>query len=266
MERISTVSILDVPMFVGCISDAVEVVLKTFMETRPKKPLLISITGAHGLVTSWEDHSFSALLSSFFMNLPDGRPSVWVGWLKGAKSMSQCRGSDFFEALMKSSASLGIRHFLCGGKEGVAETLKQVVQKKFNNDKVVGTFSPPFRPMTLSELQELGRRIDMLSTDIVWIGISTPKQERLAVALAEHCKSSFIVTVGAAFDFHIGAVPLAPEWVQKAGLEWFFRLVSEPKRLWKRYAEIVPKFIFFNLLDFVRERRGTISRRKRQKT
>ena len=131
-------------------------------------------------------------------------------------------------------------------------SLKKKVEVKFGNRNVVGTFSPPFREMTDNELKELAKDINSRKTNIVWIGLSTPKQEKFAYRLSKFTNVHFICTVGAAFDFHTGKVKQAPPFIQKLGLEWFFRLLMEPKRLWKRYFEIVPLFIWYNFLEFIK--------------
>lgn len=165
--------------------------------------------------------------------------------------MKRCYGPDFFAALIKTTADLPMNHFFCGGKDGVAIQLKQVCQDRFGNNCVTGTYCPPFRELTEEEMKQLGQQIDGSHAHIVWIGLSTPKQEKFAERLVRYTRANFIITVGAAFDFHTGNVKQAPKWMQKAGLEWFFRLLMEPKRLFRRYSEIVPKFIWLNIKEFM---------------
>jgi N-acetylglucosaminyldiphosphoundecaprenol N-acetyl-beta-D-mannosaminyltransferase len=195
---------------------------------------------------------FAAILNSFYLNLPDGMPGVWIGRLKGEKKMRRCYGPEFFSYVLKESAGLQIRHFFCGGKEGVASELADKCKARFGNNNIVGTFSPPFREMTEDELIALSKYIEGLNVDVVWIGLSTPKQEFFAARLRKYCKVHFIVTVGAAFDFHTDRVRQAPAWIQGMGLEWLFRLFMEPRRLYKRYLEIVPLFIYYNFREFLR--------------
>lgn len=213
--------------------------------------LCVSATGAHGLITAYNDANFKKVLDYFFMNLPDGMPGVWIGRLKGAKEMRRCYGPDFFKEVMIESSKKNIKHYFCGGKEGIAEQLQKGCAKKFGDSNIVGTFSPPFREMSDEELDKLAQTINSLNVDIVWIGLSTPKQERFAFRLSKFTRVHFIITVGAAFDFHTGNVTQAPKFVQNIGMEWFFRLIVEPKRLWKRYFEIVPLFIWYNIIEIV---------------
>jgi N-acetylglucosaminyldiphosphoundecaprenol N-acetyl-beta-D-mannosaminyltransferase len=120
-----------------------------------------------------------------------------------------------------------------------------------NNPNVVGVFSPPFRILTDEEMASLARQITDSGAHIVWIGLSTPKQEAFASRLASFMKVHFFITVGAAFDFHTGRLKQAPKIMQNAGLEWFFRLLIEPRRLYKRYFTIVPMFIYLNIKEFL---------------
>jgi N-acetylglucosaminyldiphosphoundecaprenol N-acetyl-beta-D-mannosaminyltransferase len=249
-DQVETVPVIGIPLYAENISSAVQHVIATIQEASEDETRLISATGAHGMVHAQQDPEFRELLRRFHLNLPDGKPSVWVGRWKGAKKMERCYGPDFFAALMEDSANRETRHYLCGGAEGVADELKQACATKFDNQRIVGTHCPPFRPLTEDEFAQLGRDIDDAGADIVWIGISTPKQEQFAAQLSEYTSASFIITVGAAFDFHIGNVRQAPTWMQEAGLEWLFRLLMEPRRLSKRVLKVVPGFIYYNLKEF----------------
>jgi N-acetylglucosaminyldiphosphoundecaprenol N-acetyl-beta-D-mannosaminyltransferase len=245
------ISVIGIPLYSGAFADAVNHVIETCSCTGNilLKNLCISATGAHGMVTSKQDQKFRNTLESFYLNLPDGMPGVWVGRLKGKKIMERCYGPDFFNAVISASAMQPISHFFCGGKEGIADELKDVCEKKMNNHHIVGTFSPPFSPMSDQELRVLCEKINACKTDVLWIGLSTPKQELFAARISKFVNVRFIITVGAAFDFYTGHVKQAPKWVQKSGLEWFFRLMCEPKRLWRRYGTIVPLFIWYNLIE-----------------
>lgn len=241
--------VLQVELYDAGLRTAVREVIRQCEPESLRQNKCISATGAHGLVTAFKEPAFKTVLDSFYWNLPDGMPGVWVGKLKGAAQMTRCYGPDFFKHVFENSAKLPITHFLCGGQEGVADELKVAVGRKFGNDHVVGTFCPPFREMTDDEFRKLAQTINQSGAHIVWIGLSTPKQERFARRLAQWTRVNFIVTVGAAFDFHTDRVAQAPGWMQKLSLEWFFRLTKEPKRLYKRYLEVVPLFIFLNLKE-----------------
>jgi N-acetylglucosaminyldiphosphoundecaprenol N-acetyl-beta-D-mannosaminyltransferase len=245
------INVLNIPLFNGTLSSAVLRVISTCSEQNEKENRCVSATSAHGLVIAQNNEEFAVVLKHNFWNLPDGMPVVWVGRMKGARDMERCYGPDFFKNVMVESANKPIKHYFCGGKEGVAEELRQTCREKFGNHNIVGVYSPPFREMTENEMRSLADGINHANTDIVWIGLSTPKQEIFASRLSRYTKVHFIATVGAAFDFHTDRVRQAPKILQKMGLEWFFRLCKEPKRLFMRYAEVVPLFIYYNLKEFL---------------
>lgn len=252
-----TVDIIGIPLFAGDIPGAVDLVRKAYQRQPDGRTRCISATGAHGLVTAQKDPALNAVYRRFYLNLPDGKPGVWVGRWKGAKGMERCYGPDFFAAVMAATAEEpAIRHFLCGGQPGVAEDLRDVCRTRYGNEHVVGVYSPPFRPLTEDEFADLGREIDGSGANFVWIGISTPKQEFFADALAKHTQARFIATVGAAFDFHTDRVRQAPGWIQQGGLEWLFRLLMEPRRLYRRYMVVVPAFIAYNIRDLLTDSHG----------
>jgi N-acetylglucosaminyldiphosphoundecaprenol N-acetyl-beta-D-mannosaminyltransferase len=245
------IPVIGIPLYSGQFSNAVDHAIKICVESGFGNNLRISTTGAHGMVISRKDMKFRNVLKSCYLNLPDGMPGVWVGRIKGAKMMERCYGPDFFKAVLSASAGHEVNHFFCGGKQGVADELKSVCEKTMGNHNIKGTFSPPFLPMSDRELSQLGKRINECNTDILWIGLSTPKQELFAERIAGFVNVGFIVTVGAAFDFYTGHVKQAPKWVQKNGIEWLFRLLCEPKRLWRRYGTIVPLFVWYNLQELL---------------
>jgi N-acetylglucosaminyldiphosphoundecaprenol N-acetyl-beta-D-mannosaminyltransferase len=244
------VIVLDVPLYSGDIASACQM-LTALCQSGNRSNNCVSATGAHGLIIAKREKQFSDILKSFFLNLPDGMPGVWIGRIKGAKSMKRCYGPDFFEALLRYTADKEINHFFCGGNDGVAEQLKVEVSKKFNNNNVVGTFCPPFLAIDQYRYENIANHINKTSADIIWIGLSTPKQEMFAFQLAKFTRTCLIICVGAAFDFHTARIKQAPRWIQSIGMEWFFRLCVEPTRLFKRYSVTVPLFIFYNLIEIL---------------
>ena len=247
-DNIPQVNIVGIPIFAGRFQEAIDTILKNIPFA---KNHLISLTGAHGIVISSKEPSFRGILLKFNLNLPDGVPNVWVGRIKGHKEIERCYGPDIFEAILSSTADKNITHYFCGGKEGVALKLQDICQKKFNNYNVVGTYCPPFTHVSKYDYSGIGKMINNKQADIIWIGISTPKQEYFAYNLSKYTNSKYLITVGAAFDFHIGAIKQAPKWIQRFGLEWFYRLLIEPRRLFRRYFEIVPRYVYLILKDFI---------------
>lgn len=250
---VKVLHVLGVHIYSHELSYAVKKVVDDCVTVPIRSSRCISATGAHGLVIAKQNPNFNNILKIFYWNLPDGMPLVWMGHLRGYKSMQRCYGPDFFKMVMIESANKPVNHFFCGGKEGVADELKRVAEEKWGNNNVVGTYSPPFRSLTNDEYYSLGKHIVDLDVHFVWIGLSTPKQEIFADALASRINVCYIATVGAAFDFHTERVKQAPKWIQKIGMEWFYRLCMEPRRLFKRYLEIVPKFIIFAIADLFKK-------------
>jgi len=243
------IEVLNIPLYDRGLIAAVDDVIRICGSGAHKLNRCVSATGAHGLVYATQHPEFAEILRSFYWNLPDGMPGVWIGRLKGAKRMRRCYGPDFFREVLIASKDTPIKHYLCGGEVGVAEQLKRTCASEFGNHNVVGTYSPPFRELTDDECRALAVDVADKGVDVLWIGISTPKQEALAYRLAKYLQAHFIVTVGAAFDFHIGKMKQAPRLMQQLGLEWLFRLCMEPRRLHKRYLEVVPLFILYNLRE-----------------
>lgn len=210
----------------------------------------VCVCSVHGVILAQDDPHLRRLFYDAAMVVPDGMPLVWVGKLAGYDVERTC-GPDLMEIVFGRSAKTGVKHFLYGGKEGVAETLKCALERKFPGVSIVGLETPPFRPLAPAEIESLAQRIQESGADVVWIGLSTPKQEILMGALAKMV-STTLIGVGAAFDVHAGLTTRAPRWLQSIGLEWSFRLFSEPRRLWRRYLSIVPRFIWLVALERLR--------------
>jgi N-acetylglucosaminyldiphosphoundecaprenol N-acetyl-beta-D-mannosaminyltransferase len=182
-------------------------------------------------------------LNHSFLNTPDGMPTVWLGRLQGFKGMRRVYGPDLMLRVCELSASRGYSHFFYGGQAGVAQELRARLEQRFRGLRVVGVFEPPFRPLNAAEEQALIRQVAAARPDVLWVGLSTPKQERFMAQYWQKLDATLLFGVGAAFDFHAGKVQQAPRWMQQCGLEWLFRLGCEPRRLWKRYLKNNPLFL-----------------------
>jgi N-acetylglucosaminyldiphosphoundecaprenol N-acetyl-beta-D-mannosaminyltransferase len=204
----------------------------------------ITVTGVHGVMESQRDEDLRRIHNQAGMVTPDGMPMVWLGRIAGHSHMAQVCGTELMLQVFKESVTRGYRHFFYGGNEGVPELLKNKLEEQFQGIQIVGTHSPPFRPLTEEEDEQIVKMINESQADIVWVGLSTPKQERWMSAHVHRLKAPVLVGVGAAFDFNAGLKKRAPRWMQKSGLEWFHRLLDEPKRLWKRYLVNNPLFIW----------------------
>lgn len=204
----------------------------------------VCVTGVHGIIEARDDPRLQCILNNAFLCVPDGMPTVWIGHLKGHQTMRRVYGPDLMLAIMEATQGSNIRHFFYGGSSGVAEELKANLEKKFFGLQIVGTYSPPFRPLDANEILHLQNLISTSRPHIVWVGLSTPKQELFMAEFLPQLDTCLMIGVGAAFDFHTGRVRQAPLWIRHNGLEWLFRLVQEPERLWRRYLKIVPRFLW----------------------
>lgn len=204
----------------------------------------VCVTGVHGVMESRRDRAIARIHNRADMVVPDGMPLVCVGRVLGHRHMGRVYGPDLMLAVLDRCARSGHRSYFYGGAEGVADELARRMAARFPGLAVAGTHTPPFRPLTEREDAEAVERIGASGADVVWIGLSTPKQERLMGAWQDRVRAKVMIGVGAAFDFHTGRVRQAPRWMMRSGLEWLFRFYSEPRRLGPRYLRNNPAFLF----------------------
>jgi N-acetylglucosaminyldiphosphoundecaprenol N-acetyl-beta-D-mannosaminyltransferase len=209
----------------------------------------VCVTGVHGIMEAQSDDAFRDTLNRSFLTTPDGMPTVWLGRIHGFKHMNRVYGPDYMLGLCERSVTKGYRHFLYGGKPGVAEELGAELTRRFPGLQIVGTYTPPFRPLNADEEDDLRSQLEMSQADVLWCGLSTPKQERFMAAYSQRMPVKLMVGVGAAFDLLSGNLSEAPDWMKKAGLQWLFRLIKEPRRLWRRYLVNNPRFTWLTLLQ-----------------
>ena len=203
----------------------------------------VCVSGMHGVMEAQDDDRTRAILNRADLNVPDGMPLVFLGRFAGFHSITRVYGPDLMHEVMKRSASRGLSHFFYGGKEGVAAELAQKMQRLYPGVRVAGTFCPPFRPLSASEARQILDMINQASPDFVWVGLSTPKQERWMAEYVEKLNARVLLGVGAAFDFNTGRLRRAPRWMQMLALEWLYRIIQEPGRLYKRYLTNIPRFV-----------------------
>src|ERR1039457_665134 len=234
------ISVLNLRTALAAIADAVHARRKGYL----------CVTGVHGVMEAQDDAAFKQILNGAFLCTPDGMPMVWAGKMAGHREMSRVYGPDLMLEVCAWSETSGCRHFFYGGADGVAELLARKLKAKFPKLAVVGTFMPPFRALNADEVMKLQAQISAAQPDILWVGLSTPKQEKFMAEFLPKLDVTLMVGVGAAFDFHSGRVRQAPRWMQRSGLEWFYRLCCEPRRLAKRYYRNNPLFVlkFFGQL------------------
>jgi N-acetylglucosaminyldiphosphoundecaprenol N-acetyl-beta-D-mannosaminyltransferase len=209
----------------------------------------VCVTGVHGVMESQRDRALLDIHNSSGLTVPDGRPLLWAGQASGlGEQTGQVRGSDLMLDVCQTAAERGWTSYFYGGKDGVPELLAEKLKARFPGLRVVGTYSPPFRPLTDEEDAAIVAEINQLAPDLVWVGLSTPKQERWMAAHRDRLEAPVLFGVGAAFDMHAGLVVKCPRILQRLGLEWLFRLTQEPRRLWRRYLTNNPRFVVGVLL------------------
>ncbi|NJK80387.1 MAG: WecB/TagA/CpsF family glycosyltransferase [Chloroflexaceae bacterium] len=206
-------------------------------------PNYICVTGVHGVMESQRDPALLRIHNAAGLVTPDGMPLVWLSHLRGLHGVDRVYGPDLLLAVAEHSVAHHYRHYFYGGAPGVPEKLAARLQERFPGLVVAGTYSPPFRPLSAEEDAALMQKINATNPDIVWVGLSTPKQERWMAAHVGQVRAPVLIGVGAAFDFHAGLKAQAPRWIQRSGLEWLFRLSQEPRRLWRRYLINNPLFV-----------------------
>lgn len=202
----------------------------------------IAVTGMHGISESRRDPSFRTILNSADLVVPDGMPLVWLGRWNGYSLRRRVYGPEMMETFCRLTGG-EYTHFLYGGAVGVPERMAEVMENKYGS-RVVGAYSPPFRALTEVERKDVVTRIRAANPDVLWVGISTPKQERWIAEHRDRLGVPVIIGVGAAFDFHTGRVKQAPRWMRENGMEWLFRLLAEPRRLWRRYLIYGSQFVW----------------------
>ncbi len=204
----------------------------------------VTVTGVHGVSEAQSDPTLREIFNRALLVTPDGMPMVWMGKLQGHRTIDRVYGPDLMLNLCQHSATEGFRHFLYGGVPGIADELRRRLEGDFPGLKIVGTYSPPFRPLNTDEARDLQTIVRATQPDFFWVGLSTPKQERfMAEYMSILPEAKIFIGVGAAFDILAGRVRQAPRWMQRSGLEWFFRWMQEPRRLTRRYLVNNPLFI-----------------------
>lgn len=215
----------------------------------------VFVRDVHGLMRAVEDKALADLHEQAALVVPDGMPLVWLTRLRGnGQEVGRAPGFEIVESCCKELDGGEYRHFFFGGLPGVAEEMASRLKTRFPGLAVVGTYCPPFRdydlmsPLTEDEREEV-EMLKRSGANIIWIGISTPKQEYLMRRFAPHLDRCVQLGVGAAFDMHAGRLPRAPSWMANNGLEWLFRFAREPRRLWRRYLVLAPKFVWLAMTE-----------------
>ena len=240
MSHDQRVDVLGVPVSATTMDDALDRAEDWIAD---RDPHFVTFTGVHGVMECQTDAELEWIHSQAGMVCPDGMPMVWASKFAGVKDTTRVYGPDFMVAMAERAAAKGHTSFFYGGNDGVADELAASLAERFPGFRSVGTYCPPFRPLTDDEVSEVVETITSARPDMVWVGLSTPKQERWMAEFVDKLDVPVLLGVGAAFDIHSGHLSQAPLWMQRNGLEWLYRLGVEPKRLWRRYLVNNPRFV-----------------------
>jgi N-acetylglucosaminyldiphosphoundecaprenol N-acetyl-beta-D-mannosaminyltransferase len=225
---------------------------------RREKGYLSAIT-VHGVMLARRDAEFAAAFADAAIAIPDGTPIAWAGRLQGHPRMQYVTGPDLMREVFLRKEFAGYTHFFYGGDVGVAEDLAAHFRKLAPWARIVGTFTPPFRPLTKIEERGLIAQIKQCKPDMIWVGLGTPKQDKFMRRFLPKLDATLMFGVGAAFDFHTGRIRDCSRWIKNAGMQWLHRLLQDPKRLWWRYMRDNPAFLLGLMLQLARR---TLSRRR----
>jgi N-acetylglucosaminyldiphosphoundecaprenol N-acetyl-beta-D-mannosaminyltransferase len=241
-----SVSILGVPVSLITLETAVATIMGWIERGQAN---YVCVREVNGLMSAVNDPELMRINRNAGMVTPDGMPLVWLSrWRTGFKT-GRVSGADLVDALCCAGQEKGLSHYFYGGKAGVADAMIAKLQAKYPALSAAGSLSPPFRALTSGEDQDIIDKINKSGATVVWVGISSPNQEFWMRDHVGRIKGATLIGVGAAFDFHSGAVARAPKWMQRHGLEWLHRLASEPRRLWRRYLVAGPLFLLMVLRE-----------------
>jgi N-acetylglucosaminyldiphosphoundecaprenol N-acetyl-beta-D-mannosaminyltransferase len=204
----------------------------------------VCVAAVHTVMASQEDPELREAVLGSDLTVPDGQPLVWAMNALGHDLPSRVYGPDLMDRACARAARTGLRFYLYGGRDqGALVQLARNLRLRHPGLQIAGGYAPPFRELTPQEENRIARDIDRSGADVVWVGIGVPKQEKWMARMRDRLDAAVLVGVGAAFDFHAGIQPQAPDWMQRLGLEWAFRLAHEPRRLFRRYARYNPRFV-----------------------
>ncbi len=211
----------------------------------------VCVMPAHSVMDCLEDPELRRIFNRSGMTTPDGMAIVWLLKLNGYRFVERVYGPDLMMSAMNISKTKKWRHYFFGGTQEVLDRLQDRIRSEYPGVEIKGTFSLPFRPLTQDEENQIVKKINESHADIVWVGLGSPRQEKWMAENIQRIDVPVMIGVGAAFDFLSGAKPQAPHWMQKSGMEWFYRLCKEPGRLWKRYIRY-PKFVILALSQLLK--------------
>ena len=211
----------------------------------------IAVSNVHVVVEAQRDHAFRETLDHADLCVPDGMPLIWLGRLRGNILPRRVYGPDLLLEFCRATHEKGYRHYFYGGVPGVPEALVERLKMQFPNIKIAGLFSPPFHAVTPEENAKHVEVINQSRADVLWVGLGCPKQERWMYEHRDRLRIPVLVGIGQAFDIHSGRSKQAPAWLRNHGGEWLYRLLCEPRRLWRRYLLYNSQFVLWECLEIL---------------
>jgi N-acetylglucosaminyldiphosphoundecaprenol N-acetyl-beta-D-mannosaminyltransferase len=214
----------------------------------------VTVNNVHTMIEGFRHSSYSEIINNSFLSIPDGKPLQIVGRLKGNKDISRLFGPTVMEKFIDWGRKDGIKHFFFGSSEETLAKLKIAIEEKYPGTKISGMISPPYKPISEWDNSQFAQIINDTTPTFIWVGLGAPKQERWMYDNYKSIHYGIMFGIGAGFDYLAGNTDHAPEWMKNFALEWLYRLIQEPGRLWKRYFTTIPQFIFFALRELIVEK------------
>jgi N-acetylglucosaminyldiphosphoundecaprenol N-acetyl-beta-D-mannosaminyltransferase len=218
----------------------------------------IAVTGSHGALEAHKHPDFRAVLQTADLSVPDGRWAARVAAKKMSCATHQVRGADLMSAFCELSRQKGYTNYFYGDTDETLTLARERLTAKHPGVQIIGAYSPPFRELTPEEDAQIVDRINQANPDVLWVALGLPKQERWIAAHLDRLKAPVIVAIGAAIKFHSGKVVPSPRWASRVGLEWFWRLLHEPRTVWRRALVYGPQFMTLSLIDLLRHKRSRV--------
>lgn len=206
----------------------------------------LCISNVHTTVTAWEDKEYCEIQNRGIMAIPDGAPLALISRRRGFNQTKRTDGPRYMLAVLERSANMGYRHFFYGSTQETLDKMRRVLEKEYPGVQIAGMYSPPFRALTEKEDEDVIKMINEARADFVWIGLGAPKQERFMAAHQGKIRG-FMIGIGAGFDYLAGSIKRAPMWMQNCSLEWFYRMIQDPRRLFWRYMRTNSIFIWLTI-------------------
>lgn len=241
-SKVPSLNVLGIPISAVTLPRAAELIAELAQQGNSST---VAIAAVHSVIDAQDDPGAKKAMREAALCVPDGVPLVWLLRLCGYKNVSQVCGTDLMLELSRVMAAKGLSAYYFGGQPGVAETLAARLAHDYPGLRTAGVHSPPFKDMDEDEKTRIADMINQANADIVWIGLGAPKQERWMNEFRPRLTAPVLIGAGAAFDFNTGRMTRAPRWMQKCALEWVYRLVKEPRRLWRRYLRNNPLFLWY---------------------